>query len=173
MKKIYSFTQQWKEHFPYQDNIILMPLKPRADSWIFTSQAEGSDSCQGREGKATEGALMKICFSEEQICKGLQGAGRKCQAMTCSSEFQLLETPKIHQSQLTWLLLQQIPAKPSIFTSSPSLCRHQESLGRKKNPFFYVLVKYDLLNVLCQCIKLPTMLIEYLIDIYLLTSYLC
>lgn len=39
--------------------------------------------------------------------------------------------------------------------------------------FFYMLIKYDLLNVLCQCIKLPTMLIEYLIDIYLLTSYLC
>lgn len=39
--------------------------------------------------------------------------------------------------------------------------------------FFCMLVKYNLENVLCQCIKLPTMLIEYLIDIYLLTSYLC
>lgn len=36
-----------------------------------------------------------------------------------------------------------------------------------------MLVKHNLLNVLWQGIKLPTMLIEYLIDVYLLTHYLC
>lgn len=38
-----------KDHFPYQDNIILMPHKPQADSWIFTSQAERSDTKQRKE----------------------------------------------------------------------------------------------------------------------------
>lgn len=138
-----------------------------------------TESRQGREGKTTVGFVRKIRSSQERVCKGLYGLVGML-SHDVLQRFQLCQLPRDKSTGTAPTRANFSPNTPGTSAKlghyfylplSPSL----PSLGeqRKNKAIFYVLVKYNLLNVLCQCIKLPAMLIEYLIDIYLLTSYLC
>lgn len=169
MQKICSFTQQWKDHFPYQDNMILMPhklLNFHIPGWgIWVTPRKGRKSYWG-------------CCNENVFFSGasLLGATRGWGEMPNHDMLQWIPAPG--NSQVRPESTDLIPTTANLSQSQhfyllSSLLPSSGELRKKKKLFFYMLVKYNLLNVLCQCIKLPTMLIEYLIDIYLLTSYLC
>lgn len=144
-------------------------------SWIFTSWAEGSELRQGREGKN----YWECCNENMFLSRAsLQGAMRGCGEMPSHDMLQWIPAPG--NSQVTPESTDLIPTTANLSQSQhflppllPFAVIRRAKKKKKKKLFFYRLVKYNLLNVLCQCIKLPTMLIEYLIDIYLLTSYLC
>lgn len=136
-----------------------------------------SDLSQRREGKTIVGAVVTM-YSWERVWKGLRGAGREMPSHNMLQRFTAAAgsqgTEPTYMAPTRANLSPGSSAKAGvIFISPPLLPSATIRRAKKRNAIFYMLVKYNLLNVLCQCIKLPTMLIEYLIDIYLLTSYLC
>lgn len=155
----------------------ISPIKTTL-SWCHTSHWQTLEFSHPRlrdlnHAKKRKEKLLKICFSQEQFRKGLRGAGGNAKPWHAPVNSSSWKLPKY--SRINWLdsYYSKFQPKPAFLPPLLLFAVIRRAKGKKKAIFFYMLVKYNLLNVLCQCIKLPTMLIEYLIDIYLLTSYLC